>query len=172
MVGVGQNEKPLADVAGAHFRRAEDSRLNRKAHCSKVPVYAVEAEGEVPEHIFREEERGSAFGKDSPHLRPEVARVFLPKPFSRLAERLAGVAGSEHIHFSMPRAAVKGGKVRPDRRVIQGLVRHPGHESGRGIGVSLDETNSSISGQGQGHAEFKASGSGGQGDSVKTLLGM
>ena len=49
------------------------------------------------------------------------------------------------MNSTTPRSAVEGSKVAPDRRLTQGLVRHPRHESGRSVAFPLDETNSSIS---------------------------
>ncbi len=79
------------------------------------------------------------------------------------AERLARIARREDIHEAAPRPALEGGNVIPDRRFRQGLVFHPGHESGRGVSVSLDVTNSSVSGLGDMEPEFEAAASGAEG---------
>ena len=57
---------------------------------------------------------------------------------------------------SSPCAAVEAGKVVPDRRRRQGLVFHPGHEDGRGTGVPLDVTHSTVSGLGDVQTEIEA----------------
>jgi hypothetical protein len=44
----------------------------------------------------------------------------------------------DEIHSSMPRAAVEGLEIVPDRSTIQGLVFHPRHEACRGVSVPLD----------------------------------
>jgi hypothetical protein len=54
---------------------------------------------------------------------------------------LAGEAGSDEIHRATPWAAVKGGKVIPDRSLIQGLFCHPRHENGCRVGLPLDSAN-------------------------------
>jgi hypothetical protein len=55
---------------------------------------------------------------------------------------LTGRTANHAIHDSTPRIAVEGGNVIPYRRVIQGLVFHPRHESGRGEGLPLDVAHS------------------------------
>ena len=158
-------------MACADFCRAEDSRFNRVTHFSKVSPDGLETEGDVAKYVFSEENRGGALAEDAPDMRPEVAGVLIAEAFSGLAERLARVPGREDTHLSAPRAAVKGDKVRPDRRVIQGLFVHPGHESGRSVCVSLDPANSSIFRYGERQTEFEPSRSCGKGDSC-TMFGM
>lgn len=168
-VGVGQNEQPLPDVCRPDFCRAKDACFNLVTHCEKVAADAFEAEGDMPEDVFREQERCLHLSEDSADMRPQVARVLVSEAFSGLAERLTGISGSEDIHFAAPRLAVKGDKVRPDRRFIQGRVFHPGHESGRGVCVSFDEANSSIFMYCERNAKFEPSGSCGKGDAAKCL---
>ena len=144
VVGVGQKEQPFPGVRRADFCRCKDACLNLVTHCEKVFSDVFEAEADVSEDVFSEEERRLYLSEDSADVRPQMARVFLAEALSTIAERLAWITGSEEIHSSAPRSAVEGDKVRPDRRFIQGRVFHPGHESGRGVGVSLDEANSSI----------------------------
>ena len=69
------------------------------------------------------------------------------------------------IHDAAPWFAVEAGNVVPDRRLIQGFVFHPRHESGRGVCVPFDITNSSISGHGNVKSEVEASSSGAEGKS-------
>ena len=93
-------------------------------------------------------------------MRPEVARIVGAPAPSGDAERLARIARTDEIHRAAPRAAVEAGKIVPDRRLIQGLVFHPRHEDGRGEGVPLDVTHSTVSGFGQRKSEVEASGAG------------
>lgn len=60
------------------------------------------------------------------------------------------------MNAAAPRSAVEGSKVAPDRRLTQGLVRHPSHESGRCVTFPLDETHSSIPGLGDVEPEVEA----------------
>jgi len=73
-----------------------------------------------------------------------------------MAEGLTGIACSDEMKAAAPRAAVEGSKIVPDSRLTQGLVRHPCHESGRGMALPLDETYSSILGLGDVQAEIEA----------------
>ena len=70
------------------------------------------------------------------------------------------IACSEDVHRVTPWSAVEGGNVVPNRRLIQGLIFHPRHEDGRGEGVPLDVTDSTVSGLGQHEAEVETSGAG------------
>tara|TARA_R110002012_G_scaffold16958_6_gene64464 strand:+ start:3508 stop:3774 length:267 start_codon:yes stop_codon:yes gene_type:complete len=72
-----------------------------------------------------------------------------------VAERLAGIAGSDEMNLSAPRSAVEGSQIVPYRRRSQGLVFHPRHERGRGVGFPLDVTNSSILGDGDFDTELE-----------------
>ncbi len=69
-----------------------------------------------------------------------------------------------------PRSAVKGLEIVPHRRRSQGLVFHPGHESGRCMSFPLDVTDSAISGLGDVDAEVEASIAGAQRKAVQ--IGM
>ena len=73
------------------------------------------------------------------------------------AEGLTGVAGREDMNAAAPWLAVEGFEIVPYRCLIQGRVRHPGHESGRRVSFPLDVTDSSISGLGDEYAEVEAS---------------
>lgn len=68
------------------------------------------------------------------------------------------------MNATAPRSTIEGSEVTPDRRLIQGLVRHPSHQSGRSMAFPLDETNSSISRFGDVQAEVEASIAGAQGE--------
>ena len=90
-------------------------------------------------------------------------------PLSGRAERLARVARREDIHEAAPRAALERDHVIPDRRLAQGLVFHPGHEGGRGVSVSFDVTNSSISGLGDVDTEFEPAAAGAEGNTPEGM---
>lgn len=155
-VGVGHNEEPPTLVGCADLCRREQARFDAVAHCGKVCEDAGGSQGQVPFDVFEEAPFGVHLRDDSADVRPEVAGIVLAAPLAGKAEGLAGIAGSEEMNAAAPRAAVEGGNVRPDRSLIQGLVAHPRHESGRREGFPLDETNSSIGGLGDMEAEFEA----------------
>jgi hypothetical protein len=108
--------------------------------------------------IFEEAKRRFDFTDDPGDVGPEMSWVFIAEFSSGDAKRLAWITAMNDIHEAAPRFAVETGKVVPDRRLIQGLVFHPRHESGCGVGVPLDITNSSISGHGDVESEIEASG--------------
>lgn len=144
-VGVGQKEEPTPVVGSAHFRRAEEARFHAVTHCPKVGVHGVESEADVSGHVFGEQEGGFGFGQDTPHVGPQMPLVGASAPSAGHAEGLARPARSDDIHDSTPAAAVESGNIGPHRRVIQGRFLHPDHESGRGVSVSFDPTDSAIS---------------------------
>lgn len=165
--GVGQNEEAFSDVRCADFGGAEDARLNSETHRLKVSEDCIESETDMAKHVFREQERRAALVEDASYMRPEMPGVVGASSFPRLAKRLTGISCRDDIHLATPSSAIKGGKVRPDRRFIQRLVFHPGHESGRSICVPLNPTNSSVSWYCERQPQFKPSGSGAQGDAIK-----
>lgn len=71
------------------------------------------------------------------------------------------------MNAAAPWAAVEGSKVAPDRSLTQGLVRHPSHESGRGVTFPLDETHSSIGGFGNVQAKVETGVSGAEGQATE-----
>lgn len=82
---------------------------------------------------------------------------------------LTWVSASDDIHASAPCCSVEGGNIVPDRRVIQGLVFHPRHESGRSVGFPLDVTYSSGPGLGDMDTEFEPAGAGAEGQYIEGI---
>ena len=114
--------------------------------------------------VFEEHPSWSDLPDDAADVRPQVPGIVAAEPLSGMAERLAGIAGSDEMNAAAPWAPVEAGKVTPDRSLCQGRVFHPGHESGRGMGFPLDVTDSSISGLGDMEPEVEAGVAGTQGD--------
>lgn len=169
---MGHNEEPPTLVGCANFCRRKQARFDAVAHFGKVCEDAGGSQGQVPLDVFEEAPFGLHLPNDPADVRPEVAGIVLTAPLTSEAERLAGIAGSEEMNAAAPRAAVEGGNVRPDRSLIQGLVCHPRHESGRREGFPLDVTNRAISGLGDVQAEFEPSDAGAERDSCKVIPGM
>jgi hypothetical protein len=113
----------------------------------------------MPADIFEEAKRRLDLAHDASDVWPEMPRVFVAELFSGDAEGLAGIAAMDDIHDATPRFAVEGANIVPDRRLIQGFIFHPRHESGRGVCFPFDITNSSISGDGDVEAEVETTGS-------------
>ena len=98
--------------------------------------------------VLEEHPNRSALRDDPGDVRPEMARIVRALALAGDAERLARIARTDEIHRAAPLPTVEAGKVVPDRRLIQGLVLHPRHEDGRGEGVPLDVTHSTVPGLG------------------------
>ena len=79
---------------------------------------------------------------------------------------MARESGSDEIHSSNERFRVEGGEVRPDRRLIQVRLFHPGHESGRCVGVPLNVSHGSGRDSGESEGELKASVAGAEVDGM------
>jgi hypothetical protein len=156
----GEDEEPFALVGRADFRRREEACRKAVAHADQSAGDFGEAEAEMMGDILEEHEGRFDLADDAGDMRPEVAWVVRTPALSRNGERLARIARSDDVHRAAPRAAVEAGNVVPDRRVIQGRVFHPRHESGCGEGFPFDMAHSSISGQGDGEPEVDATGAG------------
>lgn len=159
LVAVGQDEEPLASVRRSDIGRAQHTPLRIEPERGKVGKDVGEPKRNVPGDVLEEPKRGAGFVEDSCDVRPQVSLVGVAESSSGDAEWLARVAACDEIHRATPRSSVEGSKVRPDRRAIQGLVFHPGHEDGRGESVPLDITHGATPG---GQAEVDASDTGAQ----------
>ncbi len=158
----GEDEEAFPLVGRADFRRRKQSCRKPVAHADQSAGDFGEAEAEMMGDIFEEDEGRFAFADDPGDMRPEVARIVRAPALARHAERLARISRRDDIHRAAPRLAVECGNVVPERRVIQGLVFHPRHESGRSEGFPLDMAHSSISGQGEGETEIDPARAGAQ----------
>ena len=176
--GVGQ-VIPLADsedeqafplVGRADFRRREEACRKLVAHADQSAGDFGEAEAEMMGDILEEDEGRFDLADDAGDMRPEVARVVRAPALARDGERLARIARSDDVHRAAPRAAVEGGNVVPDRRVIQGRVFHPRHESGRGVGFPFDMAHSTISGDGDGEPEIEPARAGTEGEAEEACV--
>lgn len=120
--------------------------------------------------ILEKDEVRLGLGEDAGDMRPEVARIFRTPALARDRERLARIARSDDVHRAAPRAAVETGNVVPDRCRIQSLVFHPRHEDGRGEGIPLDVTHSTISGDGDGKPEIEPACAGAEGEAEQACV--
>ena len=166
----GEDEQPLALVGRADFRRREEACRKPVAHADQSAGDFGEAEAEMMGDILEEHEGRFDFTDDAGDMRPEVAWVVGTPALACDGERLARITRSDDVHRAAPRAAVEGSNLVPERRVIQGRVFHPRHEDGRGEGVPLDVTHSSISGQGEGEPEIETAGAGTEGEAEEARV--
>lgn len=153
------------------FKRRKEACFSLVAHSPKVLEDFGQSQIEVAFHVLAEEPFGLRLARDPGDFGPEVARIVGAKLEPGRGEGLAGIAGSDERNLAAPRAAVEGSKVTPDRSLIQGLVCHPGHESGRCSSFPLDKTNSSVSGLGELQAELEPTDAGAEGNAGETSAG-
>lgn len=138
-----EDEDPLAAVRRADFRRAEQSRLNRKTQSAKVspnPLGASDFVSPRREHaadIFDEAEPGPRLDEDAPRVGPQVPFVEPAALAPGKAVRLARDAANDAIHKAAPASAVKGSHIAPDRRRSQETRFHRRDQMGDGEGFPL-----------------------------------
>ena len=159
-MGVGQNEQPLPYVRRARFSRREQARLDAVTHALKLSGDVPKSQGQVAFDVLQEHPARPDFSHDAGDFGPEVSGVVLAPTSAGLAEGLAGITGRDDMNAVAPWSAVEGSQIVPYRRRSQGLVFHPGHESGRSVGFPLDVTHSPIAGLGDVDAEIEAAVSG------------
>jgi hypothetical protein len=156
-------------VRTADFSRCEQARFCAVAHALKAAGDLGKSQIDVPFDVLGEDDAWADLADDPRDLGPQVPGIGLAAALPCEAERLAGITGSEEMNAVAPRSAVKGSQIVPDRCLIHGRVRHPGHESGRCVSFPLDETCSAISGLGDGEAKIEPAISGAEGHSVERL---
>lgn len=166
----GEDEQPLAPVGRADFRRREEACRKLVAHADQSAGDFGEAEAEMMGDILKEDERRLDLTNDAGDMRPEVARVIGTPALARDGERLARIARSDDVHRTTPRAAVEGSNFVPDRRVIQGRIFHPRHESGCGEGFPFDMAHSTISGDGDCEPEVEPARAGAEGEAEEACV--
>ena len=166
----GKDEQPFALVGRTHFRRREEACRKAVAHVDQSAGDFGEAEAEMMGDILEEDEGSFDLADDAGDMRPEVARVVRAPALARDGERLTRIARSDDIHRAAPRAAVEGGNVVPDNRLIQRRVFHPRHESGCGVGFPFDMAHSTISGDGDGEPEVDTARAGAEGEAEQTCV--
>lgn len=142
-------------MACANFSRREQSRFWVIAHAAKAGRDLGKSQIDMAFDIFGKDPARLRLRDDARDIGPQVAGIGTPAPLAGKAEWLAGITGSDDMNAAAPRSAVEGSKVVPDRRLTQGRVIHPRHESGRSMGVALDITHSAISGFGDMEAEVE-----------------
>jgi hypothetical protein len=90
--------------------------------------------------VFQEHKSRSHCTNDSFDGRPEPALVINAFLGTSETEGLTGETGSDAIHSATPRLAIEGREIVPDRCLIQVLLCHPRHKSGRRETVPLNVT--------------------------------
>lgn len=158
--GVGQDEEPIPLVGSTGVVRSHTTPFRIEPQSGKVSEHDVESSRSESCDVFNEHEPGSYLANDPSELAPESAPLASDAlPLSCVADVLAGESASDAIHAAAPRAAIEGDNIVPDRRLLQGRVFHPRHESGRGVGFPLDVHHSATSGHGECDTEVESSSS-------------
>ncbi|GHA33732.1 hypothetical protein GCM10007989_32450 [Devosia pacifica] len=166
----GEDEQPLAPMGRPDFRRREEACRKAVAHADQSAGDFGEAEAEMMGDILEEDEGRLDFIDDAGDMRPEVARVVRAPALARDRKRLARISRSDDVHRATPWAAIEAGNIVPDRRVIQGRVFHPRHESGCGEGFPFDMAHRTISRDGDGEPEFETACAGAQGETEEACV--
>lgn len=156
-------------MPSARFSRREQARLCSVAQVAKAADDVGEAQGQVPLHVFAPDPLGLGFADDPGDLGPEMPWIRVSTAVTGIAEWLAGITGRDEMNSAAQRSRVEGSQVVPDRSLTQGLVRHPGHESGRCMAFPLDESHSAVVGLGDVQAEVEAGVSGAERQSPEVV---
>lgn len=142
---MGQHEEPLPSMRGADSRRAEQAPLRIEPEVGQSPEKVGESHPNEAWDVLHEDESGSHFTNDPDELFSEVPFVAEPTALSCNGPWLTWDPSRDEIHSTSPSRTVERGKVIPDRRLIQDLVLHPRHESGRRTGFPLNVSHGSYS---------------------------
>lgn len=154
-------------MARARFSRSKQARRCAETQVAKVAKDVGEAQIEMALDVLKEGPLGLDLVENARDLRPEMSGITCPSALTGDAEGLAGIAGREQMNAVAPWAAIEGSKVTPDSSLSQGLVFHPGHESGRCMGLPLDVTHSPVVGFGEMDPKVEAAIAGAQGEPAK-----
>jgi hypothetical protein len=157
-VAVGQEPPSVSSVGGSNGGRRVTTPFRIEPESGKIPADTVSpSESNNVGDVLQPDVSGSHFSHDPGNVWPEPSLIIDTPPLPGCGEGLAVETGSDDIHSLMPRAAVEGGDVIPDRRLIQVRFFHPGHESGRCVGVPLNTHHSSPVDAGASCSEFESS---------------
>jgi hypothetical protein len=164
---VGHDEQPFPAVAGAGFGRAEYSCRNAVAQPFQSRDEGGELSVRIPRHVLAEDTIRPALGDDAQDLIDEEAVVVGPAPLAGDGVGLAGISRSDAMNDAAPCSSVESGEVRPDRRLIQGAVRHARDKVRGGIGFPLHVSDAARAGLGDADAELEPADSGAEGEDVE-----
>lgn len=156
-------------MARACFSRREQARLCRVAQAPKAVDDVGKSQIEVTLDVLAPDPFWLHLVDDAGHVGPEMPAVGVAASSAGVAEGLAGITGRHEMNSAAPRSAIKGSQIAPDRRLTQGLVCHPRHESGRSVAFPLDESHSAVPRLGDVEAEIEAGISGAEGDAPQLV---
>ena len=113
---MGKNEEPFPPMRRTDFRRSEEARRKPVAHADQSCGDFGKTEAQMMGDVFEEDERRFDLSDDAGNMGPEMSWILSAETLACQRERLARISRREDVHCAAPRAAVEGGKVRPDRR--------------------------------------------------------
>jgi hypothetical protein len=138
VVGVGQDPDSLASVRGTNVGCGEHTPFRIEPEFGKVGEDVSETCPNKSGDVLQEDVSGLNVSNDPGNPGPDPSLIIETELFPGRREWLAGETGSDDIHASTPRCAIKGAKIVPDRRLIQPLFFHTGDENGRCVAVPLN----------------------------------
>lgn len=153
-------------MAGSGLGRAEDSCRNAVTQPFQCRDEGGELSVRIPRDVLAEQTIRPALGDDAQDLVDEKAIVVGAAALSGDGVRLAGISRSDAMNEATPWSSVEGGKVRPDRRLIQGAVRHARDKVRGGIGFPLHVSDAARSGLGDADAELEPADAGAEAEHV------
>ncbi len=111
---MGQDEDAEPLVRRADFCRREQACRRCIAHAPKVSQDGFEAEGDVPNDVFKEDPFGAAFPDDTGDVGPEVPGIVCTAALASGAEGLAGVSGEDDVESAAEGPGVETVQIVPD----------------------------------------------------------
>jgi hypothetical protein len=135
---LGHKPEPFASMGRANGGRGEQTPFRIEPEFGKITEDMGKSCPNNSWDVLQEHVLGFHVADDPCDFGPEPTVVVSAQLATGAAERLAGETGSDESHAATPCASVEGAQVRPDRSLIQLLRFHPGHESGRCVGVPLN----------------------------------
>jgi hypothetical protein len=138
-LGVGQNEKSLAQMGSANGSRGEMTPFRSEPHFGNLVENEIEpAARSEPRDIFKKQQRRFDDDRGFGDVGPEPAMVLGALAFAGGAEGLAGEPRNEAVHHAAKRLPVAVFQIpAPNRRWLQALLFHPRQEAGCSVGIAL-----------------------------------
>jgi hypothetical protein len=166
--GVAQHEETLASVRGSGLGSAKHAPLRIEPQRGKVCEDVVESARSESCDVLDEDPRWPNLIEHTGEVPPEAGARPRddPRPLAGDGDVLAREAASDEIHDSTPRAAVKGGDIRPHRARSQPSLFHRANQSRGPESFPLHEADRASARNRQSDAELKASASGEQPEDV------
>ena len=149
-------------MRGANGGRGETAPLRIEPELGKVGEDVREPGPNKSGDVLQEHVSRSHVSNDPGNVWPDPSLIIDTSTFAGCGERLARETGSDEIHASAPRCAVKGREIVPNRRRVQGRLAHPGHEDGRCVAVPFNVSHSAGGDSGESGDEFEPSIAGAQ----------